>query len=66
MSEKGRVQLNVRITRETAAKLDEIISYYQENTRFGRIYKNDVLSDIIDEAYSIMCKQREKQGKRYY
>lgn len=57
-----RVQLNVRVTKETSNQLDEIVSYYQENTTFGRVYKGDVLSDIINKSYEIMHKQKQKNN----
>nr|WP_263326220.1 hypothetical protein [Neobacillus sp. Marseille-Q6967] len=64
MSENGRIQLNVRIAKETAKKLDEIVEYYQENLKLGRVYKGDVLTDIIEKSYEVMNKQ--KRGfKRY-
>ncbi|MFP7299403.1 hypothetical protein [Neobacillus niacini] len=64
MAENGRIQLNVRITKETSDKLDEIVEYYQENLKLGRVYKGDVLTDIIEKSYELMKKQ--KMGiKRY-
>lgn len=51
-------QLNVRISKETAEKLDEIVEYYQSNTKVGRVYKGDVLTDIIEKSYEIMQKQK--------
>jgi hypothetical protein len=62
--EEHRVQLNVRVPKETAAKLDEIVDYYQENLKLGRIYKGDVLTDIIEKSYEVMNKQR-KMNKRF-
>ncbi|PLR98759.1 hypothetical protein [Bacillus sp. T33-2] len=59
MSEVGRIQLNVRITGETSRKLDEIVEYYQQNTKIGRIYKGDVLTDIINKSYEVMEKQKK-------
>ncbi len=53
-----RIQLNVRVTTDTNIKLDEIVNYYQENVKIGRVYKGDVLSDIIEKSYEIMMKQR--------
>lgn len=53
-----RVQLNVRVLPEVNQKLDEIVEYYQENTKYGRVYKGDVLSDIIEKSYEIMKKQQ--------
>lgn len=61
--EKGRIQLNVRITKETAAMLDEIVEYYQENLKLGRIYKGDVLTDIIEKSHDIMNKQKKAQKR---
>lgn len=64
LAENGRIQLNVRITKETSDKLDEIVEYYQENLKLGRVYKGDVLTDIIEKSYELMKKQ--KMGiKRY-
>jgi hypothetical protein len=53
----GKIQLNMRISKETSLKLDEIVEYYQQNTKLGRIYKADVLTDIIDKSYELMKKQ---------
>jgi hypothetical protein len=64
LTENGRMQLNVRITKETSAKLDEIVEYYQENLKLGRIYKGDVLTDIIEKSYEVMNKQK-KGFKRF-
>lgn len=64
LAENERIQLNVRITKETAAMLDEIVEYYQENLKLGRIYKGDVLTDIIEKSHEIMNKQKKAQ-KRY-
>lgn len=61
--ENGRIQLNVRITKETAAMLDEIVEYYQENLKLGRIYKGDVLTDIIEKSHEIMNKQKKAQKR---
>ncbi|EFV75740.1 hypothetical protein HMPREF1013_03800 [Bacillus sp. 2_A_57_CT2] len=61
MSGETRIQLNVRITRETSNMLDEIVDYYQENTKLGRIYKGDVLTDIIEKSYEVMNKQKKTQ-----
>ncbi|MEH6994546.1 hypothetical protein V7075_17840 [Neobacillus drentensis] len=64
MAENGRIQLNVRISKETSDKLDEIVEYYQENLKLGRVYKGDVLTDIIEKSHELMKKQ--KMGiKRY-
>ncbi|RDU36532.1 hypothetical protein DRW41_13485 [Neobacillus piezotolerans] len=59
--EEQRIQLNVRITKEVYEKLDEIVEYYQENTKVGRIYKGDVLMDIIEKSYEVMEKQKSRQ-----
>ncbi|MGZ4162051.1 MAG: hypothetical protein ACXVNF_14815 [Neobacillus sp.] len=64
MSENERVQLNVRVSKEILGKLDEIVDYYQENMKFGRVYKSDVLTDIIEKSYEIMNKQK-KMNKRF-
>lgn len=63
MVENGRIQLNVRISKETAAMLDEIVEYYQENLKLGRIYKGDVLTDIIEKSHDIMNKQKKAQKR---
>jgi hypothetical protein len=60
MAENNRLQLNVRVTKETSDKLEEIVAYYQENTKIGRIYKGDVLTDIIEKSYEVMLKQRKR------
>ncbi|KKK37813.1 hypothetical protein WQ57_11590 [Mesobacillus campisalis] len=62
MADTNRLQLNVRVTKETADKLDEIVAYYQENTKIGRVYKGDVLTDIIEKSYEIMQKQKQRSG----
>lgn len=59
-----KIQLNVRISGETASKLDEIVEYYQQNVKLGRIYKGDVLTDIIEKSYEVMNKQK-KMNKRF-
>jgi hypothetical protein len=64
LNEKGRIQLNVRVPKDTAAKLDEIVEYYQENLKLGRVYKGDVLTDIIEKSYEVMNKQK-KMNNRY-
>ncbi|MFJ5763019.1 hypothetical protein ACIQAA_28670 [Neobacillus sp. NPDC093182] len=64
LAENGRIQLNVRISKETSDKLDEIVEYYQENLKLGRVYKGDVLTDIIEKSYELMNKQK-KGIKRY-
>jgi hypothetical protein len=63
MNNDGRIQLNVRITTDTSNKLDEIVEYYQQNLKLGRIYKGDVLTDIIEKSYEIMNKQKALQKK---
>jgi hypothetical protein len=63
MGEEKRVQLNVRVTKETLEKLDEIVEYYQEHTKIGRVYKGDVLTDIIDKSYEVMNKQKKNSRK---
>lgn len=63
MSSEQKVQLNVRLSRETIQKLDEIVQFYQDNTRIGKVYKGDVLTDIIDKYYDVMNKQ--KLNKRH-
>jgi hypothetical protein len=64
MVQDNRIQLNIRIAKETSTKLDEIVRYYQENTKLGRVYKGDVLTDIIDKSYEVMNKQKSLQ-RRY-
>lgn len=59
-----KIQLNVRVSNETAKKLDEIVEYYQQNLKLGRIYKGDVLTDIIVKSYEVMNKQK-KMNKRF-
>lgn len=63
MSEAKRIQLNVRIANETSKMLDEIVDYYQQNTKLGRIYKGDVLTDIIEKSYEVMKKQQNANKK---
>ncbi|WP_080845974.1 hypothetical protein [Cytobacillus gottheilii] len=63
MDSEERIQVNVRLKKDTNNKLDEIVEYYQENTKFGRVYKGDVLTDIIEKSYDIMLKQK-KMGKK--
>lgn len=43
--------------------LDEIVEYYQENLKLGRIYKGDVLTDIIEKSHDIMNKQKKAQKR---
>ncbi|MED1467730.1 MULTISPECIES: hypothetical protein [Bacillus] len=64
MTENGRVQLNVRVSKEISVKLDEIVEYYQENLKVGRVYKGDVLTDIIEKYYEVMKKQKQ-MNKRF-
>jgi hypothetical protein len=59
-----KIQLNVRVSTETGKKLDEIVEYYQQNLKLGRIYKGDVLTDIIEKSYEVMNKQK-KLNKRF-
>ncbi|WP_053363767.1 hypothetical protein [Bacillus sp. FJAT-27251] len=62
MADNNRLQLNVRVAKETADKLDEIVAYYQANTKIGRVYKGDVLTDIIEKSYEVMLKQKQRSG----
>ncbi|RSL33339.1 hypothetical protein D7Z54_10215 [Salibacterium salarium] len=64
MSHDERIQLNVRVRKDTAAQLDEIVEYYQHHTKYGKVYKGDVLTDIIEKSYDLMEKQRS-MGRRY-
>ncbi|MCL6572000.1 MAG: hypothetical protein K6T88_10010 [Bacillus sp. (in: Bacteria)] len=64
MTEAERIQLNVRITKETSILLDEIVEYYQQGIKLGRIYKGDVLTDIIEKSHDVMNKQK-KSFKKY-
>lgn len=54
----AKVQFNVRLSQETINKLEEIVDYYQEQMKIGKVYKADVLEDIIDKSYEIMKKQK--------
>ncbi len=63
MPGKRKVQLNVRLAPETVMKLDEIVEFYQENTKVGRVYKADVLTDIIEKSYEVM--QKQKMARKY-
>ena len=63
--ETTKVQLNVRISAETARKLTEIVEFYQDNTKIGKVYKGDVLTDIIDKAYEAMNKQKLNKRPHY-
>ncbi|TMU87363.1 hypothetical protein FGG79_04345 [Bacillus sp. BHET2] len=65
MSDQGKMQLNVRVDKETSEKLDEIVEYYQQNTKIGRVYKGDVLTDIILKSFEIMQKQKSIQKRKY-
>ncbi|WP_071459793.1 hypothetical protein [Bacillus massilinigeriensis] len=58
MEENQKIQLNVRVSKKTSDMLDEIVQYYQDKTRVGRIYKGDVLTDIIEKSYELMQKQK--------
>lgn len=64
MEHNERIQLNVRISKETSEKLDEIVQYYQQGLKLGRIYKGDVLTDIIEKSFDLMNKQI-KMNRRY-
>lgn len=59
MVDLEKIQLNVRISKDTYQKLDEIVEYYQENLKIGRIYKGDVLTDIIEKSHEVMKKQKK-------
>ncbi|AGX04326.1 MULTISPECIES: hypothetical protein [Bacillaceae] len=65
MQNEQRTQLNVRLQKETLQKLDEIVEYYQENTKIGRIYKADVLADIIEKSYEVMKKQKSINARKF-
>jgi hypothetical protein len=65
MSDQNRIQLNVRISKDTAKQLDEIVDYYQKNTKLGRVYKGDVLTDIIEKSHGLMEKQKAIQNRKY-
>lgn len=61
------MQLNVRVHKETVDKLNEIVQYYQKNTKYGTVYKGEVLADIIDKAYEAMERKiamMNRQGGR--
>lgn len=51
-------QLNVRVSQETIKKLDEIVEFYQNNTKIGKVNKGEVLSDIIEKSHEAMLKQK--------
>ncbi|BCB03829.1 hypothetical protein KH172YL63_19620 [Bacillus sp. KH172YL63] len=57
--------MNVRVDKETSEKLDEIVEYYQQNTKIGRVYKGDVLTDIIHKSYEVMQKQKSLKSRKY-
>jgi len=61
MVHDSKIQLNVRVDKSTIEQLEEIVSYYQENTKVGRVYKGDVLTDIIEKSYQIMKKQQSRK-----
>ncbi|MEN8699885.1 hypothetical protein [Bacillus infantis] len=65
MQNEQRTQLNVRLQKETLQMLDEIVEYYQENTKLGRIYKADVLADIIEKSYEVMKKQKSINARKF-
>ncbi|MGD6843257.1 hypothetical protein ACQCVH_12140 [Bacillus infantis] len=65
MPNEQRTQLNVRLQKETLQMLDEIVEYYQENTKIGRIYKADVLADIIEKSYEVMKKQKSMNARKF-
>ncbi|MCA1038086.1 hypothetical protein LCM00_01080 [Bacillus infantis] len=65
MQNEPRTQLNVRLQKETLQMLDEIVEYYQENTKLGRIYKADVLADIIEKSYEVMKKQKSINARKF-
>ncbi|UTW71057.1 hypothetical protein KHA80_21775 [Anaerobacillus sp. HL2] len=64
MNEDARIQLNVRVSKETIQQLDEIVEYYQQNTKVGRIYKGDVLTDIIESHIKLWKSKSIKQTKK--
>ncbi|WP_240375475.1 hypothetical protein [Bacillus piscicola] len=57
MGTNKKIQLNVRVDQEIAHKLDRIVEYYQKNTKYGTVYKGEVLTDLIEKAYESMQKQ---------
>lgn len=63
MVAKEKTQLNVRLSADTILKLEEIVNFYQENTKVGRVYKADVLTDIIEKSYELM--QKQKIARKY-
>lgn len=63
MAIKEKIQLNVRLSADTILKLDEIVNFYQENTKVGRVYKADVLTDIVEKSYEVM--QKQKMTRKY-
>lgn len=60
-----KVQLNVRVHKETAQLLDEVVEYYQENTKYGKVHKGEVLTDIIEKSHEIMEKQKLRTKRNY-
>lgn len=64
MSSNAKSQLNLRVPGETLKQLDEIVEFYQENTKFGKVSKGDVLSDIIDKSHEVMTKQKLNKRPR--
>jgi hypothetical protein len=65
MSNEPKSQLNVRLQKDTLRMLDEIVEYYQENTKIGRVYKADVLADIIEKSYEVMKKQKSMKSRSF-
>ncbi|MFC4322886.1 hypothetical protein [Litchfieldia salsa] len=65
MNTETRVQLNVRVSKSTSDQLDEIVEYYQLHTKLGRVYKGDVLTDIIQKSHEIMEKQKVINNRKY-
>ncbi|MDA3130082.1 hypothetical protein GJS40_08530 [Aliibacillus thermotolerans] len=59
-----KVQLNVRVQKETVDKLNEIVQYYQKNTKYGTVYKGEVVEDLIDKAYEAMERKIAMTKKR--
>ncbi|SDH47438.1 hypothetical protein [Alteribacillus bidgolensis] len=64
-SESAKVQLNVRVRKETAQLLEEVVEYYQENTKYGKVHKGEVLTDIIEKSHKIMEKQKLMTRRKY-
>lgn len=63
MGSKKKVQLNVRVNKETAELLDQIVAYYQENTKYGKVYKGEVLTDLIEKAHDMMEKKQQTKNR---